>query len=249
MNDSASSDASPASAPPAPASDAQASSGTSIVPGTVVAGRYRVESLLGEGAMGAVYLVEHVHMRKHYALKVLLAEARENPEIVTRFEREAIAAAHIDHPNVVAASDFGTSEDGFFFLVLEYIKGESLRELVERGPIPVERVLEIAIQIGAALTKAHGMGIVHRDLKPDNVMLVPREGEPDLVKVLDFGIAKVPSLGRGGKERALTVAGSIFGTPESGPPQRRLRPRLRRPTPARSPPCCWSMTTWARAPT
>ena len=214
MNDSASSDASPASAPPAPASDAQASSGTSIVPGTVVAGRYRVESLLGEGAMGAVYLVEHVHMRKHYALKVLLAEARENPEIVTRFEREAIAAAHIDHPNVVAASDFGTSEDGFFFLVLEYIKGESLRELVERGPIPVERVLEIAIQIGAALTKAHGMGIVHRDLKPDNVMLVPREGEPDLVKVLDFGIAKVPSLGRGGKERALTVAGSIFGTPE-----------------------------------
>ncbi len=178
--------------------------------GTIVAGRYRVEKLLGEGAMGAVYLVEHVHMRKRFALKVLLSEARENPEIVARFEREAIAAAHVDHPNVVAASDFGTTEDGAFFLVLEYIEGESLRDLVERGPLPLRRVVDIALQIGAALGKAHGMGIVHRDLKPENVMLVPREGEPDLVKVLDFGIAKVPSR----DAKALTAVGAIFGTPE-----------------------------------
>ncbi len=165
--------------------------------------------------MGAVYLVEHVHMRKRFALKVLLAEARENPEIAARFEREAIAAAHIEHPNVVAASDFGTSEEGFFFLVLEYVKGKSLRDTLDAsGPMPPVRVLDIALQMGAALGKAHGLGIVHRDLKPENVMLVPREGESDLVKVLDFGIAKVPSIGRGGDARALTSAGAIFGTPE-----------------------------------
>ena len=99
-----------------------------------------------EAEGSAVYLVEHVHMRKRFALKVLLSEARENPEIVARFEREAIAAAHVDHPNVVAASDFGTTEDGAFFLVLEYIEGESLRDLVERGPLPLRRVVDIALQ-------------------------------------------------------------------------------------------------------
>jgi serine/threonine-protein kinase len=156
---------------------------TTLTPGSVVGGRYRIERPLGEGAMGAVYLAEHVHMRKQVALKVLLSEARENKEIVARFEREAIAAAHIDHPNVVSASDFGTTEDGLFFLVLELVKGDSLRDVVEAGPLPLDRVVAIATQMGAALTKAHGMGIVHRDLKPENVMLVPREGEPELVKV------------------------------------------------------------------
>jgi len=192
-------------------------SGRSLTEGAVVAGRYRVERLLGEGAMGAVYLVEHVHMRKRFALKVLLSEARENPEIVARFEREAVAAANVDHPNVVAASDFGTTEDGSFFLVLEYIEGESLRDVIERGPLPLSRVVPIAAQIGAALGKAHGMGIVHRDLKPENVMLVPRDtsGEPELVKVLDFGIAKVPSR----DAKALTAAGAIFGTPEYMSPE------------------------------
>ncbi|MBL9110034.1 MAG: serine/threonine protein kinase [Myxococcales bacterium] len=193
---------------------------TTLTPGSVVGGRYRIERPLGEGAMGAVYLAEHVHMRKQVALKVLLSEARENKEIVARFEREAIAAAHIDHPNVVSASDFGTTEDGLFFLVLELVKGESLRDVVEAGPLPLDRVVAIATQMGAALTKAHGMGIVHRDLKPENVMLVPREGEPELVKVLDFGIAKVPT--RGAEGAALTAAGAIFGTPEYMSPEQAL---------------------------
>ena len=193
---------------------------TTLTPGSVVGGRYRIERPLGEGAMGAVYLAEHVHMRKQVALKVLLSEARENKEIVARFEREAIAAAHIDHPNVVSASDFGTTEDGLFFLVLELVKGESLRDVVEAGPLPLDRVVAIATQMGAALTKAHGMGIVHRDLKPENVMLVPREGEPELVKVLDFGIAKVPT--RGAEGAALTAAGAIFGTPEYMSPEQAI---------------------------
>ena len=193
---------------------------TTLTPGSVVGGRYRIERPLGEGAMGAVYLAEHVHMRKQVALKVLLSEARENKEIVARFEREAIAAAHIDHPNVVSASDFGTTEDGLFFLVLELVKGESLRDVVEAGPLPLDRVVAIATQMGAALTKAHGMGIVHRDLKPENVMLVPRDAEPELVKVLDFGIAKVPT--RGAEGAALTAAGAIFGTPEYMSPEQAI---------------------------
>ncbi len=190
-------------------------------PGRIVADRYRVERLLGEGGMGAVYLVEHVHMRKRYALKVLHPEVGENPEIVTRFEREALAAAHIDHPNVVAASDFGRTGEGGFYLVLEYVEGRSLAAVLESGPLPADRVLAIATQIGLALTRAHALGVVHRDLKPENVMLVEREGEGELVKVLDFGIAKVPvaHLTPGGSNQALTQMGSVFGTPEYMAPE------------------------------
>jgi eukaryotic-like serine/threonine-protein kinase len=188
--------------------------------GDLVSERYRIEALLGEGAMGAVYRVEHVHMRKRYALKVLLPDASESEEIRARFEREALAAAHIDHPNVVAATDFGRTERGDFFLVLEYVEGRSLREVVEGGPLDVARVSHIAAQIGRALAKAHGLGIVHRDLKPENVMLVTRPGEAELVKVLDFGIAKVPiGMGSGGGGQALTRMGAIFGTPEYMAPE------------------------------
>src|SRR5262245_17403863 len=114
-----------------------------LAPGTVVADRYRVLDLLGEGAMGAVYRVEHVHMRKELALKVLLAEVSSSPEIVARFEREAVAAAAIDHPNVAAATDSGKLADGAFFLVLEYIPGGSLRRLLERGPVHPARALAL----------------------------------------------------------------------------------------------------------
>ena len=189
--------------------------------GDVISERYRIEALLGEGAMGAVYRVEHVHMRKRYALKVLLPEVSQNEEIRARFEREALAAAHIEHPNVVAATDFGRTASGEFFLVLEYVEGQSLRGVVEQGPLEIARVTSIAAQIGQALSKAHGMGIVHRDLKPENVMLVTRTEEPELAKVLDFGIAKVPvaTLSRSGGEQVLTRMGAIFGTPEYMAPE------------------------------
>src|SRR5262245_48613769 len=107
--------------------------------GTVVAERYRIESRLGEGAMGAVYLAEHVHMRKKLALKVLLPKLSGNDEVIKRFEREAMAAGNIDHPNVAAATDFGRTPQGAFFLVLEYIQGEDLRAVLSRGALEPSR--------------------------------------------------------------------------------------------------------------
>jgi serine/threonine-protein kinase len=181
--------------------------------GSVVAGRYRVERLLGSGGMGAVYRAEHVHMKKTVALKVLHREFLGVNEVVARFEREAIAAGRIEHPNVAPATDFGKLDDGSFYLVLEYVDGKSLRELIAEGPLDWPRAVAVAKQIVAALAAAHGAGIVHRDLKPDNVMLVRQPDGSERVKVLDFGIARVtlPS----DAERAsthLTKVGAVMGT-------------------------------------
>ncbi len=194
--------------------------------GKTISGRYHVESLLGEGGMGAVYLVEHTLMHKRMALKVLHKEMSSLPEIVARFEREAMAASHIEHPNVAAATDFGRTEDGELFLVLEYIDGTSLAHEIRSGPLPLDRALNIARQIGSALVRAHELGIVHRDLKPDNVMLVKRGDEPEAVKVLDFGIAKMtgdarPSVGPPAGA-PLTRIGVVFGTPEYMAPEQAL---------------------------
>src|SRR5277367_6591449 len=115
--------------------------------GTILSGRYRIERLLGEGGMGAVYEAEHTHMRKRLAVKVLHAEMSRLPEVVARFEREALAAAHIDHPNIAAATDFGMLEDGSFFLVLEFVEGHSLREALAKGALELGRALHIANQI------------------------------------------------------------------------------------------------------
>src|SRR5580692_9262827 len=166
-----------------------------LEPGTIIAERYRVDSLLGEGGMGKVYAAEHVHMRKQVAIKVLHPEMSTTPEVVARFEREAVAAGKIAHPNVAAATDFGRLEDRSFFLVLEYVAGVDLRSILRRGPVTPARALHIVRQITSAVGAAHAAGIVHRDLKPENVMLVDRDGDPDFVKVLDFGIAKIDALG------------------------------------------------------
>ncbi len=196
--------------------------------GRVVSERYRIEALIGEGGMGAVYLAEHVLMRKRLAVKVLHAEMTRMPEMVARFEREAMAAAHIEHPNVAAATDFGKLENGAFFLVLEYVEGTNLRDLIERGPLEIRRALHIAHQMASALARAHALGIVHRDLKPENVMLVLRDGDADFVKVLDFGIAKVPvgDLGRTSSNKdgaqVLTQLGMVYGTPEYMAPEQAL---------------------------
>ena len=202
--------------------------GTHALIGTTISDRYRIERLLGEGGMGAVYQAEHTLMRKRMAIKVLHPEMTRLPEVVARFEREAMAAAHIDHPNVVTATDFGKLEDGSFFLALEFVEGASLREVIAKGRLELGRSLHIARQMAGALQRAHMLKIVHRDLKPENVMLVDRDGDPDFVKVLDFGIAKVQMGELGTNDRAgpeqnvLTQAGMVYGTPEYMAPEQAL---------------------------
>jgi serine/threonine-protein kinase len=195
--------------------------------GSTVAGRYHVEARLGEGGMGAVYRVEHTLMKKRLALKVLHREMTRQPEIVARFEREALAAAHIEHPNVAGATDFGKLEDGSCYLVLEYVEGTSLRACIDKGPLLASRAVHVAVQMLSALRRAHELGIVHRDLKPENVLLVDKDGDADFVKVLDFGIARVPigSIGTstGGESGpSLTRAGMVYGTPEYMAPEQAL---------------------------
>jgi serine/threonine protein kinase len=200
--------------------------GPASLVGTVLGGRYLIERLIGEGGMGAVYQAEHMLMHKRLAVKVLHPEMGRLPEVVARFEREAMAAAHIEHPNVAVATDFGKLDDGSFFLVLEYVEGESLRDAGAAGAIGVDRALYIALQMASALSRAHSIGIVHRDLKPENIMLVSREGRADFVKILDFGIAKVP-IGELGVDsrapgQALTQLGMVYGTPEYMAPEQAL---------------------------
>lgn len=208
------------SASPAAIADGGAEAG--LAPGTLVSDRYRIDALLGEGGMGAVYSAEHVHMRKQVAVKVLHPEMCETPEVVARFEREAIAAAHIEHPNVAAATDFGRLPSGACFLVLEYLRGTSLRDEIGKGPIPPERALRILRGIASGAAAAHAKGIIHRDLKPENVMLVERADDPDFVKVLDFGIAKLDMTAASAPTTGgaiLTRAGAVFGTPEYMAPE------------------------------
>lgn len=209
--------------PSSPASPALTAGTSSPLIGTTIAGRYKVESLLGSGGMGSVYLVQHAHMRKRFALKLLNADAAQSAEMVARFEREAMATAHIEHPNITAATDFGRAENGNFFLVLEYLEGQRLRDALAAGPLRVNRAVHIARQVASALESSHQHGIIHRDLKPENIMLVTRQGDRDFVKVLDFGFAKVasgmPEPGRGGPADALSKQGTIFGTPRYMAPE------------------------------
>lgn len=189
-----------------------------LTPGTLVAGRYRIDATIGVGGMGTVYRAEHIHMRRMVAIKVLHREMSDLPEVVSRFEREAVAVARIAHPNVAEATDFGRLEDGSFYLVLEYIEGQSLRELlVHQGKLAPFRALHITRQIASALSAAHRAGVIHRDLKPENVMLLNRHGDADFVKVLDFGIAKLTTDEPG--KTPLTQYGTVFGTPDYMSPE------------------------------
>jgi serine/threonine protein kinase len=187
--------------------------------GKVVGGRYRLDVLLGSGSMGRVYRAEHVLLHKPLAVKLLNAEHTRSPELVARFEREATAAANIDHPNVAAATDFGKLDDGTPYLALELVEGKNLRAEVAGGPLEARRALHIARQIAAGLAAAHARSIVHRDLKPENVVLVPKDGDPDFVKVLDFGVAKLaPESGKS----PLTKVGAVLGTLDYMAPEQAL---------------------------
>ena len=196
--------------------------------GVVISGRYRVDEILAVGGMGVVYRGTHVHMRKRVAIKVLLPETKGLPNLVARFEREAIAGAHIHHTNIASATDFGRLEDGSYFLIQEYARGTTLSAIIKRGPLALQRSVRIARQLASALKAAHEIGVIHRDMKPRNVMI--DEERHDLVKLIDFGLSKVPvdQIASARDEdddedenRELTTVGVVFGTiaymsPEAG---------------------------------
>ncbi|MBK9034152.1 MAG: protein kinase [Myxococcales bacterium] len=193
--------------------------GAGDLTGRDIAGRYRVLSKLGEGGMGAVYRGEQISLKRTVAIKVLRPELSANPGLVRRFNAEAELAAKLSHPNTVNIYDFGQDGTGALFIAMEYLEGRSLRQVVTtEGPLPPARALAIGRQIAASLSDAHGHGIVHRDLKPDNVMLTERGREHDVVRVLDFGIAKLRDDNRQ-TVNAMTQAGDLVGTPQYMAPE------------------------------
>ena len=186
--------------------------------GQVIADRYHVMKKLGEGGMGQVYLAEHVKMGRRSAIKVMNPSMVHDPDAIARFNREASNASRISHPNVCAIYDFGETPDGLIYLAMEFIQGEPLTALLEReGALPVPRAVTIFLQVAEALQAAHDLGIVHRDLKPDNVMLTRRKDGADVVKVVDFGIAKAVSGDQAGQK--VTKTGLVVGTPEFMSPE------------------------------
>src|SRR5215831_13194341 len=159
--------------------------------GQVLDGKYRLDALLAEGGMGAVYSATHVMLGKKIAIKLIRSELGASPEIVRRFQREARAATALNHPNIVSVYDLGQTPDGTLYIAMEYIDGPSLKSLMQAGrPIPLSRTISILRQVASALATAHRHNIVHRDLKPHNIMLATGPDGSELAKLVDFGIAK-----------------------------------------------------------
>src|SRR4051812_22150213 len=157
-----------------------------------VVGNYKLTAKLGEGGMGMVFLAEHPVIGKKVALKAIHPELSRNPEVVSRFITEAKAVNQVGNEHIVDIHDFGTTPEGEFYFIMEYLQGESLAGRLRRERVFVpSRALQIASQVADALAASHGHGIIHRDLKPENIFLINRGNSVDFVKVLDFGLAKL----------------------------------------------------------
>src|SRR5262245_57978574 len=190
---------------------------------TVLAGRFKILSKIGQGGMGAVYKAEQVRMGRICAVKVIPEEMAKNRDAIERFDREARMSALINDPHAVTVYDFGETENGMYFLAMEFVEGETLSSLLRReGVLPLKRVLKIVHQSGEALAAAHKQNIVHRDLKPDNIMIAKKESE-DWIKILDFGIAKISA---DDSRNDLTRAGLVVGTPLYMSPEQLAGERL-----------------------
>ena len=184
--------------------------------GTIIADRYSVIRKLGEGGMGTVYLAEHVKMGRKSAVKVMNPGMVHDTDAIARFNREASNASRINHANVAAVYDFGETSDGLIYLAMEFIEGPALTKVIEEaGALNPSRAAEITRQASEALSVAHDMGIVHRDLKPDNIMLAKGRDGADIVKVVDFGIAKAAN----NDAQKVTKTGLVVGTPEYMSPE------------------------------
>ena len=179
-------------------------------------GRYRLKEKIGSGGMGDVYLAEHRLMKRPCAIKVIRVEKAGDPRAIARFEREVKATSQLNHWNSISIYDYGRTSDGTFFYVMEYVRGLSLQQLVQRrGPLSPARTVYLLKQVCNALIEAHSMQLVHRDIKPANLMVSELGGAFDVVKLLDFGLAKplAASLNNGGEDSELTMAGSLTGSP------------------------------------
>src|SRR5262245_26961286 len=183
--------------------------------GRVIDSRYRVLRKIGEGGMGTVYAAEHVEIGKIVAIKILHPHYSTEQELVERFRREARAASRIGHPNIIDVMDFGSTDEGCAYFIMEHLDGIDLADvLTHERRLDPNRSCQITIQICRALSAAHAAGVIHRDLKPENIFLVARDGKADFVKVLDFGVAR-----SAGRSARLTNPGIAMGTPEYMAPE------------------------------
>jgi serine/threonine-protein kinase len=189
-------------------------------------GQYQLKQRLGSGGMGEVFLAEHVLLRRPCAIKLIRRERAGNPKNLLRFEREVQATATLTHPNTVEILDYGHTEDGTFYYVMEYLPGLSLEQLVSRhGPLPPERAVHLLRQVCGALQEAHAIGLIHRDVQPGNILVCERGGRRDVIKLLDFGLVQVAGLEQA--EPRLTQEGAIAGTPAyMSPEQAAGKPEL-----------------------
>ncbi len=190
-----------------------------LVEGQVLAGKYRVERVLGRGGMGVVVAAHHIHLDEKVAIKFLLPEAVTSTEVVGRFVREARAAVRIKSEHVARVSDVGTLDGGEPYMVMEYLEGSDLAAwLLQRGALPVEQAVEFVLQASEAIAEAHALGIVHRDLKPANLFVVRRADGLLSIKVLDFGISKVTG-SAGSADANMTRTTAVMGSPLYMPPE------------------------------
>jgi serine/threonine-protein kinase len=184
--------------------------------GTLLAGRYVVEEVIGEGGMATVYRARHKLVDRPVAVKIMNPMLASDPIVRERFRREARSAQKLAHPNIIEIFDQGDTEDGTCYIVMELLRGESLAAVVSQGRLEVDRAIKVMIQIARGIARAHDLEVIHRDLKPENIFLCRRDDGSDLVKLLDFGIAKSRHDSR------LTGQGELFGTPQYMAPERIL---------------------------
>jgi serine/threonine protein kinase len=203
-------------------SESSTGKGNELIGQTIDRGRYEVLKVIGEGGMGRVFEAKQINIGRLVAIKVLHAHWAQDPKLLERFRREALTASQFRHPNTVMVYDYGETERGEFYIIMELLQGQSLLSLLDKeGPLSLDRSLKIIDQVCGALSEVHRCGVVHRDLKPENIQIDPRDGHPDFVKLLDFSIAKIVNdntLSEANK-KALTLQGAVFGTPQYMSPE------------------------------